>query len=79
MLLYTNCSFVQLYGTILDISYINIYILCTRYETNDPNLRFTDNQLAEIRKSTMASLVCNNCDVVDKVQLGVFDIAHNFL
>ncbi|KAA0189935.1 Heme binding peroxidase-like 3 [Hyalella azteca] len=49
------------------------------YETGDQNLRFTENQLAEIRKSTMAALVCNNCDVVDKVQLGVFDIAHNFL
>jgi len=49
------------------------------YETNDAAIRFTEQQLAEIRKTTMASLICKNCDIAEKVQLGVFDIAHNFL
>ncbi|XP_063588513.1 uncharacterized protein LOC134765694 [Penaeus indicus] len=49
------------------------------YETSDANLRFSEEQLADIRKVTMASLICENCDVVEQIQRGVFDMPHAFL
>ncbi|KAK7069012.1 hypothetical protein SK128_018576, partial [Halocaridina rubra] len=49
------------------------------YETSDVNLRFSEEQLASIRKVTMASLICENCDVVEQIQRGVFDMPHDFL
>ncbi|MCL4120727.1 UNVERIFIED_CONTAM: hypothetical protein GTU68_004371 [Idotea baltica] len=48
------------------------------YETSDSNLRFTEEQLTSIRGVTMASLVCENCDVVEQIQRGVFDIQNDF-
>lgn len=50
-----------------------------RYETSNPHLRFTEEQLADIRRVTMASLICENCDVVEQIQRGVFDMPHDFL
>ncbi|CAL4059485.1 unnamed protein product, partial [Meganyctiphanes norvegica] len=49
------------------------------YETGDPALRFSEQQLADIRQVTMASLICKNCDVVEQIQRGVFDMPHEFL
>ena len=53
-------------------------VFALRYETSDPSLRFTEEQLASIRKATMASLICENCDVVESIQRGVFDIQNDF-
>ena len=35
--------------------------------------------MAEIRKITLAKVICENCDVVDKIQKSVFDQYHEFL
>ncbi|XP_071536365.1 uncharacterized protein [Panulirus ornatus] len=49
------------------------------YETSNPHLKFSEEQLADIRRVTMASLICENCDVVEQIQRGVFDMPHDFL
>jgi len=49
------------------------------YENSDASVRFTEAQLTEIRKTTLAKVICENCDVVDKVQKSVFDQYHEFL
>ncbi len=45
------------------------------YETADESVGFTEVQLAQIRRVTLASLVCKNCDVGTPVQRQVFDTA----
>ncbi|KAK9508766.1 hypothetical protein O3M35_006245 [Rhynocoris fuscipes] len=54
---------------------------CDRYwyENDDPNIRFTEPQLAEIRKSTLARLICNNLDATGDIQRSVFDQPSEFL
>ncbi|CAD5224776.1 unnamed protein product [Bursaphelenchus xylophilus] len=42
------------------------------YETNDPNLRFTPAQLAEIRKATMSKMICANSEYAEKIQPNAF-------
>ncbi|CAD5218330.1 unnamed protein product [Bursaphelenchus okinawaensis] len=42
------------------------------YETNDPNLRFTPAQLAEIRKSSMSKMLCQNSEYAAKIQPNAF-------
>ena len=39
-------------------------MFCLRfwYETGDERLRFTEDQLAEIRGSSLSGLLCRNCD-----------------
>lgn len=49
------------------------------YETNDPNLRFTESQLAEIRKTTLAKIICENLEVPGDMQRAAFDLPSNFL
>ena len=49
------------------------------YENSEASVRFTEAQLAEIRKITLAKVICENCDVVDKIQKSVFDQYHEFL
>lgn len=49
------------------------------YENNDPNLRFTEAQLAEIRKITLAKVVCENLDEPGEIQRAAFDLPSNFL
>lgn len=49
------------------------------YENNDPNLRFTEAQLAEIRKITLAKVVCENLDEPGDIQRAAFDLPSNFL
>ncbi|KAF0289714.1 Peroxidasin [Amphibalanus amphitrite] len=49
------------------------------YETDDTTLRFTEQQLAEIRKVTMSRIMCQNCDQVDAVQRALFDMPQDFL
>ncbi|CAG0899298.1 unnamed protein product, partial [Darwinula stevensoni] len=49
------------------------------YETGDPVVRFTEAQLREIRKASLAKLLCENCDVVDSIQRRALDLPHPFL
>jgi len=45
------------------------------YETGDEGIRFTKEQLAEIRKITLSALVCRNCDIGEmSVQRSSFDM-----
>jgi len=50
-----------------------------RYENGDPLIRFTEAQLAEIRKATVAKVVCDNADNIDTVQRSAFDQMEPFL
>ncbi|BET01777.1 oxidoreductase activity, acting on peroxide as acceptor [Nesidiocoris tenuis] len=49
------------------------------YENDDPILRFTEPQMAEIRKATLAKLVCNNLDQPGEIQRAAFDLPNDFL
>ncbi|KAJ9587987.1 hypothetical protein L9F63_028203 [Diploptera punctata] len=49
------------------------------YENEDPLVRFTEAQLADIRKVTLSRLVCNNLDQVSKIQRSILDLADPFL
>jgi peroxidase len=49
------------------------------YENNDANIKFSEAQLSEIRKITLAKVVCENCDVVGDIQKSIFDQPHEFL
>lgn len=49
------------------------------YETDDPTLRFTEPQLAEIRKTTLSKVMCNNMDAHADMQRSGFDLPSNFL
>lgn len=42
-------------------------------------LRFTEGQLTEIRQTSLARIVCNNLDRVDRIQRNVFDLPDPFL
>jgi peroxidase len=50
---------------------------CDRFwfENNDPFVRFTPAQLAEIRKMTLAKIVCENSDSITHIQKEVMDVA----
>lgn len=49
------------------------------YETDDPNIRFTEHQLAEIRKTTLSKVMCENMDHHTEMQRAAFDLPSNFL
>uniref|UniRef100_A0ABD2XNQ1 Peroxidase n=1 Tax=Trichogramma kaykai TaxID=54128 RepID=A0ABD2XNQ1_9HYME len=49
------------------------------YETDDPNIRFTEGQLSEIRKTTLSKVLCENMDVHVEMQRAAFDLPSNFL
>lgn len=49
------------------------------YETNDKQLRFTPQQLAEIRKVTLSKTICDNLDMPGDIQRTAFDAPHNIL
>lgn len=49
------------------------------YETDDPNIRFTEAQLTEIRKNTLAKVICENMDSHVEMQRAAFDLPSNFL
>lgn len=44
------------------------------YETDDPAIRFTSDQLKEIRKTTLARVLCDNGDAMDAIQLKSMEI-----
>nr|XP_045625957.1 uncharacterized protein LOC123775117 isoform X1 [Procambarus clarkii] len=68
------------FGCILGIQFRNLR-MCDRfwYENADPLVRFTDPQLTEIRKVTLAKLLCENCDTVESEQRSAFDLPDPFL
>ncbi|KAJ8678537.1 hypothetical protein QAD02_014324, partial [Eretmocerus hayati] len=49
------------------------------YETDDPTIRFSEPQLAELRKTTLSKVLCNNMDVHSEMQRAAFDLPSNFL
>ncbi|KAJ8730052.1 hypothetical protein PYW07_017090 [Mythimna separata] len=54
---------------------------CDRYwyENDNPAARFTEQQLAEIRKTTLSKLMCDNFDHPGDIQRAAFDLPSNFL
>lgn len=54
---------------------------CDRFwfETDDPSIRFTEAQLNEIRKTTLAKIVCENMEITGDMQRAAFDLPSNFL
>lgn len=49
------------------------------YENADPVVRFTESQLAEIRKTTLAKTLCDHTDAFSDMQRSAFDLPSNFL
>jgi hypothetical protein len=68
------------FACIIGIQFRNLR-KCDRfwYEGGNPLTRFTESQLAEIRKVTLSKLMCENCDQISSVQRGMFDIPDPFL
>lgn len=54
---------------------------CDRFwhETNDPWIRFSAPQLAEIRKMTLAKVLCQMSDSIDTIQRNAMDVNDNYL
>lgn len=54
---------------------------CDRFwhETSDPYVRFSPPQLAEIRKMTLAGVICQNSDTIDMIQRNAMDVPDNYL
>ncbi|KAI1303198.1 Peroxidasin -like protein [Halotydeus destructor] len=54
---------------------------CDRFwhETADPFVRFTENQLSEIRKMSLAKIFCENSDAIDSIQRVAMDLPDPFL
>ena len=68
------------FACIIGIQFRNLR-KCDRfwYENGNPLIRFTEAQLAEIRKITLSKVICENCDEVTNVQRAMFDIPDPFL
>lgn len=49
------------------------------YENAEPLTRFTTMQLAEIRKSSLAKLLCDNGDEIRSIQRSALDVPDQFL
>ena len=54
---------------------------CDRYwhETSDPFVRFSATQLAEIRKTTLAKVICSQSDTIDSIQRNAMDVSDHYL
>lgn len=55
------------------------YWWISRYENDNRAARFTEQQLAEIRKTTLSKILCDNFDVASDIQRAAFDLPSNFL
>uniref|UniRef100_T1IHP0 Peroxidase n=1 Tax=Strigamia maritima TaxID=126957 RepID=T1IHP0_STRMM len=55
--------------------------MCDRfwYETSDPLLRFTEDQLMEIRQVKLSKILCQNSDSIDLIQKNIFDQPDDFM
>lgn len=49
------------------------------YENHMPEVKFTEAQLAEIRKTTFAKVACENLEIPGDMQRAAFDLPSNFL
>jgi peroxidase len=49
------------------------------YESGNPLIRFTESQLAEIRKITLSKVMCDTSDNIKSIQRAIFDIPDPFL
>jgi len=47
------------------------------FEANDPAIRFTPNQLAEIRKVSFSRIICDNTESIFSIPQNVFDIPND--
>ncbi|KAJ0177269.1 hypothetical protein K1T71_007278 [Dendrolimus kikuchii] len=54
---------------------------CDRYwyENDNQAARFSEQQLAEIRKATLSKILCENFDIAGDIQRASFDLPSNFL
>lgn len=54
---------------------------CDRFwhETDDPFVRFSESQLTEIRKMTLAKVFCANSDNIEMIQRTAMDLPDPFL
>lgn len=50
-----------------------------RYESSDPIVRFTEPQLAEIRKVLLSKVFCDNLDLAGDIQRSALDQPSDFL
>lgn len=50
-----------------------------RYETDNAATKFTEQQLAEIRKITLSKVLCENMDHPEEIQRSAFDQPSSFL
>lgn len=49
------------------------------YENEDPTVKFTEAQLAELRKTTLSKIICENLDIQGDMQRAALDLPSNFL
>ena len=47
------------------------------FETNDPAIRFTPNQLAEVRKVSFSRIICDNTESIFSIPQNVFAIPND--
>lgn len=68
------------FACIIGIQFRNLR-KCDRfwYEGGNPLIRFTEAQLAEIRKTTLSKVICDNSDQLASIQRALFDIPDPFL
>lgn len=54
---------------------------CDRFwhETSDPYVRFSQAQLAEIRKMSLAKVFCSQSDTIDTIQRNAMDVSDHYL
>ena len=55
------------------------FLCVCRYENEDQTVRFTETQLAEIRKMTLSKILCDNMDIQSDIQRSALDQPSNFL
>lgn len=75
------------YASVIDSG--NYHVQCTeqiilipfigRYENSDKFTRFTEDQLAEIRKVKLSKIICTNADQIPQIQRQAMDMPDPFL
>lgn len=68
------------FGCIIGMQLIRLK-RCDRFwhETSDPFVRFSSSQLAELRKMTLAKVICSQSDQIDSIQSQAMDVPDNYL
>lgn len=64
---------------LLMYKYFKVADIFLRYENQNPEVKFTEAQLAEIRKTTLAKITCENLEIPGDMQRAAFDLPSNFL